>query len=163
MHTIHITVKNPYYYSSPLWGGGFVQRKEADDISFIIDCPGCDGWQECTEDHGTHFPEDCPTPEEECYCDPCEGDEFEFHGVLHTFRWTANDWTVPYPGCVVKANESVDEFVVEIAYIYGPGSYLVEDEWSDYDVYLTAVSMADGSPLPAENEWWDANAIRDEE
>lgn len=164
LHTIHITVTDPYFYNSPCWGGGTIQRKQAEDVSYTIDCPGCDGWQECHKDHDTHDVDACLTPDTEpCICDPNEDDEFDFHGVTHTYRWGAG-WTVPYQGCVIAGSEdTITDFVYETAYTYGPGSYIIEDDWDFYDLYLSVVSMADGSPLPEAGVWWEANAEKPEE
>lgn len=146
-HVLHVEMGTPERYTA---FGGVV--KYDTDYGYSIECPGCNGWQECREEHSVEgydglndgpdgSPEDAPWFEEE---------EFIFHGELHTWHW-GHGWTVAYKGCVVRANESGDD-ANNIALTYGPGDYLVGEDWDDETVYLTALCMADGSPLP-EGGW----------
>lgn len=117
-----------------------------DGEGFTIEClagNGCNGWIECREPHtvgkldATEGPYDCdpdmPWSDEE---------EWEFHGVLHEWRW-GYGWTVPYPGCVVAAQgcDAPDDLweVVDGEHRLKPGRWLVDDDWDDTDCYLTLV------------------------
>lgn len=96
----------------------------------------CDGWWECLEDHEQdgisaadgpwESDEDAPWLEEE---------EWDFHGVTHTWRY-GHGWTVPYPGCVVAVNDDVRDQGWWIAEEHGAGVYAVEDDWDDEFVAL---------------------------
>lgn len=102
----------------------------------------CDGWQECPGNHEQdgisaadgpwEGDEDAPWFEEE---------EWDFHGVAHTWRY-GYGWTVPYPGCVVADNDNVREQGWEIAEEHGAGVYAVEDEWDDDYVTLNYLRPA---------------------
>ena len=132
LHTLHLTVHSI--------GQGY---------EYTISCPGCVGWQECPEYHAPvrcDDPECCLGADDEEDCPNSHEDPHEFHGVSHTYRW-GHGWTVPYPGCVLAAQDLGDD-VYEIARTYGPGDYLVDDDWDDEWATITPVSMADGSPLP---------------
>ena len=144
LHALHITVTDRWTYMRYS-----IQREEV-EYDYTLTCPGCDGWIECHDDH----PRRCDHPECADF-DICDEDESndeieqEFHGALHTYRgW--NGWTLPYKGCVLADKGSLGEIAHDLALEYGSGDYLIDDDWDDTEVYLTAVSMADGSPLRAE-------------
>lgn len=112
------------------------------DYRWDVECLApekCDGWQECLEPHevdgksAASGPYDCD--EDAPWCDE---DEYEFHGVLHTWRW-GNGWTVPFEGCVVSANDSTCDSVYDIAREHGAGRYQVDDDWDDETCYLTVI------------------------
>lgn len=105
-----------------------------------IEClGGCNGWQECGEDkhevpgyEGVNdgpwdSDEDAPWYDEE---------EFEFHGVLHTWNGNGYGWTVPFPGCVVAANDYTEPYGADVR---RDGSWLVEDDWDDTTVSLNVI------------------------
>ena len=148
LHTLRLTVSDVSSYEPP---SGF-SRIEL-DYEYDYTCPGCEGWQECREDHSGFDIEDESSPA----FDVLEGDEIEIHGVNHTYRWSWG-WTTVYPGCVLRDADTGDE-VFEIARVFGPGDYLVEDDWDDGTPYVTPVSMADGSPLPEAG--WAERALKE--
>ena len=111
-------------------------------LKYSIRCPegnGCNGWQECSEDHGAAW-EGPEAPEGKDR--PWAGlDEFEFHGVPHTWR-NSWGWTVPFKGCIVA--ETVEDFG-EFEHL-PPGEYPVEDEWwDDTDCYLDLIDAPAGA------------------
>lgn len=124
-----------------------------------IECRvGCNGWQECREDahtaHGYHGVNDGPYESDED-APWYDEEEFEFHGVVHTWNGHGYGWTVPYEGCVVAANDYDEP--------YGPdtrrdGSWLVADDWNDTDVSLTVVHEVEderaipGTPVRVEGK-----------
>ncbi|QTJ65003.1 hypothetical protein HYG77_04905 [Rhodococcus sp. ZPP] len=135
----------------------FDPELEGADIEFDYDleCPGqphCNGWMECEKPHefdgfdAANGPDDCIDgcgDDEDAPCD-CENlpwsglFEFEFHGVVHTWRH-GYGWTVPYRGCVVLDNDGL-ETADEITIDQPPGRYLVNDDWQDeHHVYLELV------------------------
>lgn len=101
---------------------------------FAVECVEpdlCDGWWECHEKHEVDGlsaeggPWDCDVS------DPwCDEEVFTFHGVEHTWRG-ALGWTVPFPGCVVAAQDCLSDEAWPIARECGEGRYPVEDEWGD--------------------------------
>lgn len=113
-------------------------------LSYRLECPGkphCDGYTECREKHeidGTDAsdgPFECP-PDQPWY----EQEEFEFHGVLHTWHdWCS--WTVPFKGCVVAAasNIGTDWGIPDEIREQPPGRYLIRDEWDEDMVRLEFV------------------------
>jgi hypothetical protein len=127
--------------------------EEYPDYDSTIDCLNpnlCGGYQECTEKHevdgvsASDGPWDCECPgdhgtegNEGVHYPWCDEDEFEFHGILHTYRYGWN-WTVPYRGCVV-ASADVSDDVYDIARTKGPGTYPVDDDWSDESCILNVI------------------------
>lgn len=153
LHTLTLTVTEPpRWYDAGRWGW----QVDMGEWGASITCypGGCNGWQECREEHSVDgytgendgpddSDEDAPWADEE---------EFEFHGVLHEWR-SGWGWTVPFNGCVVSVADSLSDFADNILREYGPGEYLVDDDWGDDSLDdLMAVSMVDGSPLP-EKGW----------
>ncbi|WNM66368.1 hypothetical protein SEA_CULVER_98 [Gordonia phage Culver] len=121
---------------------------EYPSFDWSIECQNvdkCGGWQECTEKHEVdgvtagEGPWDCAegAPWE-------EQEEFEFHGVLHTWHW-GHGWTVPYRGCVVAGSDWICDHAHDIALDHGCGRHEVEDDWDDMDCYLIHVrALASG-------------------
>lgn len=124
---------------------------ELGDYSLSIRCNGCSGWQECDGDHTGFDPEDEDSPAFDRY------EDVEIHGESHEWKW-GHSWTVPYVGCVLAGNDGWQDSAYEILRTYGPGEYAIDEDWDDTDVYIMAVSMADGSPLPEEG-WADRVAV----
>lgn len=137
LHTLTITDATTSSYV-----GSYGRRIEL-EYELSIDCPGCDGWQECSECR------DVPSYDDDSWGDTQDDEEREIHGVWHTWHWGWG-WTTAFPGCVLRAQGNLHEWAWDICAAYGPGSYLVDDDWDDDDglVSLRAVSLADGSPLP---------------
>jgi hypothetical protein len=104
-----------------------------------VECPvGCNGWQECTEDvhkvPGYDGVNDGPYESDED-APWCDEEEYEFHGVLHTWNGNGYGWTIPFNGCVVSANDYSDPYdIPERA-----GKWLVDDDWDDSTVSLTGI------------------------
>lgn len=105
------------------------------EVKWRIECPDgndCDAFTECMDSHkidgrnAADGPwdgdEDAPWSEEE---------EFEFHGVLHTWQGDYG-WTVPFKGCGVATvcDEPPDGMELTI------GRHEVIAEWEDEWVYL---------------------------
>jgi len=93
----------------------------------------CDGWQTCGHEAcrvGSPWGDE--NEAEPWY----EEEEWEFHGILHTFRF-GYDWTVPFDGCVVA--EQVDA-ISDAAHGLPVGEYLVDDEWDDEFCTLTRIT-----------------------
>lgn len=138
-HTLTITLDGPPTRYESRWGS-HVEIP----MRYSITCypGGCNGWQECWEDHTGFDPDDEASPA----FDAISGDEIEIHGVPHEWRdgW---GWTVPYPGCVLAAQD-LGDYAEDIGLEYGPGAYLVDDDWDDGEANISPISMADGSPLP---------------
>lgn len=107
-----------------------------------LDPPSCGGWQECLDPHevdgvsAAEGPYD--SPEDAPWCDE---EEFTFHGVLHEWRY-GYGWTVPFPGCVVAANDHVCDSAYDIGRRHGEGTYVVDDEWDDTYCTLLYVGPA---------------------
>lgn len=105
----------------------------------------CGGWWECLNPHEVDGVSAADGPYDGDETLPwCDEDEFEFHGVLHTWRY-GHGWTVPYDGCVVQTADLGDD-VCEIAREHGPGSYVVDDDWDDTDCRLGFVRPAEPAP-----------------
>lgn len=160
LHTLTLTMEGkPERYLSPF--GYYVT--DLGDYTATIECipGGCLGWIECREEHtvdGYTGPNDGPydSGEDAPWADK---EETEFHGVMHTWR-SGWGWTVPYPGCVLAEQDTSDN-EHDILMEYGPGAYLVdEDWWDETSVTISPVSMADGSPLPEPG--WAARVLADE-
>lgn len=111
------------------------------EFEHSIEClGGCSGWQECQEDKHEvpgydgvndgpyESDEDAPWYDEE---------EYEFHGVLHTWNGSGYGWTVEFPGCVVQANDYGEPYG---ANTQRDGSWLVDDDWDDTYVTLNVVT-----------------------
>lgn len=123
------------------------EQDRKDYYSVSIECPTpeyCAGWEECREPHTSPdgflsaedgpYDTDCGTGETDCV--PwCGRDDFEFHGIEHTWRW-GHGWTVPYDGCIVAAQdiEVPDGIDTE-----RDSRWLIEDDWDDTDCYLVLV------------------------
>ncbi|MBR7191694.1 hypothetical protein [Gordonia sp. SCSIO 19800] len=115
---------------------------EYPSFEYSIECRNvdkCGGWQECREPHEVDGVSAADGPWD---CDddaPWEGlEELEFHGVLHTWHW-GHGWTVPYPGCVVAANDAICDDAHDIALDHGCGRHEVDDDWDDEDCRLIHV------------------------
>jgi hypothetical protein len=149
-HLLTITKSSDWHEDEPYW-----------DWSVTCVAPDrCGGWQECGKKHevdGTSatdgpYDGDCPgghgvSTDRAGHLPWCDEDEFEFHGVWHTWRY-GNGWTVPYPGCVVQTAD-IGEYADDIAREHGEGTYVVDDEWDDTSCYLTFVTRVtspDGGP-----------------
>lgn len=104
-----------------------------------LDCPennGCSGWVECQEDHvidgkTVGDPDD---PEETDEDDPWAGaEEFEIHGVLHTWQG-GYGWCVDIVGCAVTYSDwEAPDHAHDLPY----GNYEVDAEWDEEVVILT--------------------------
>lgn len=119
---------------------------EPPEFESELECPiGCNGWQECREDEHAvpgydgenagpwESDEDAPWYDEE---------EFEFHGVVHTWNGNGYGWTVPYDGCVVAGNDWQ-------ASLYFPdreGKWLMDDEWDDTVTLTDVCELDDKTP-----------------
>lgn len=130
-----------------------VDQGEIVDYNTTLTCfpGGCEGWQECREGHKVEgYDEDANVGPYDCAEEApwADKDEFVFHGVMHEWRYGWG-WTVPFQGCVLAVNDFSDG-AYDIMVAFGPGEYLIEDEWDDTEVWIYALSMADGSPLPEE-------------
>ena len=131
LHTLTIGTPSDIFE----YNGRYGYQIELGDYEWNLECPGCNGWQECPEDH--------PISEEEEL-----DDVHEFHGVLHTYRHS-HGWTVAYPGCVALDQDNLGDFVRETLLTYGPGTYLVNDDWDDTECYFELVPR-EGQELPPE-------------
>lgn len=105
---------------------------------------GCGGWEDCTEDHepgGDFGPYDA---EEGA---PWEGkDEFEFHGVVHTWRgWWG--WTIPYEGCILRISSPELPDGIDTT---RDSSWIVVDDWEGEDYYLILDREVEKSARPVQ-------------
>lgn len=117
------------------------------DFSYTVECPGqpaCNGWTECDEPHAVDGKDANDGPYEDCdEGDPwCDTDEFDFHGVTHTWQY-GHGWTVPYVGCVVRAYPYLREIADDLLCESPPGRYQVRDYWDDEDMELRVVEPAE--------------------
>lgn len=107
----------------------------------------CGGWEECPEAHEVDgvSAEDGP---DECPEDVAWFDEptFTFHGVEHEWRYS-HGWTVPFPGCVVAANDYICDDAHDIGVTHGEGTHVVDDEWDEYYCSLIYVSTQPDSRI----------------
>lgn len=122
--------------------GELVFPEHVDSHDHDIVCPegnGCSGWVGCSEPHlvdgksADDGPYDCDESA------PYWGkDEFEFHGVLHTWR-SGYGWTMPFTGkCIVNW---VGRYDLPTGYEDLPiGEHEVEDDWGDESCYLQLVA-----------------------
>lgn len=97
----------------------------------------CNGWVECREPHEVDGVDASVGPYD---CDRdapwLDEDQFDFHGVEHTWQWGPG-WTVPFDGCCVA--EWGGEAASELAHEVGLGDWSVDDEWDDGYCYLSVV------------------------
>lgn len=125
-----------------------VKEIDADDpeeFTYRIECQiagSCGGWLECNEPPES----DCRIADDphDCADDAlwCGRDEFEFHGVVHTWH-DGYGWTVPFEGCIVAwADWDAPDEVEALP----PGRYQVDDEWEDMSLYLDYVGPEEVSP-----------------
>ena len=110
-------------------------------------CPGpdhCVGSVDCDQPHDVPGWGTADDPYDAPEGAPWEGyDEFEFHGVEH--KWVEwHGWTVPYPGCVVAANDAICDDAHDIALDHGCGRHEVDDDWDDMDCSLIHVKALGG-------------------
>ncbi len=141
--------------------GEFVFPEHVDSRDYGTKClveNGCGGWIECREPHEVDgkkadcgpYDCDCPDGQPSClseteadYAPWCDREEFEFHGVVHTWRY-GYGWTVPYKGCIVAWGD----YELPGCYEDLPrGEYQVEDDWEDTGCYLQLVACQ----LPADH------------
>ena len=141
-HHLTIVKGDDWFEDQPDWDGSITCLAPAK----------CGGWWECGETHGVNgtsagdgpYGADCPgcivpLGADEAHLPWCDEDEFEFHGVLHTWRY-GYGWTVPYDGCVVQAADDVCDAVYDIGQEHGEGTYFVDDEWDDTSCSLVFAS-----------------------
>ena len=130
-HRLVLTcAEKPYRYSTL----GY-HRIELGEYESAVVCPGpkyCHGWQECDGDHTGYDPEDEESPAFDQY------EDVEIHGVLHEWK-CGHNWTVPYKGCVLEGRAwPWGDNVHDILMTYGPGEYVIDEDWDDTDVFVTA-------------------------
>lgn len=140
----HIIIKSP-------------DSVDAGYFRYQVECPGrpeCDGWQECREPHlsdgwdandeygnPNDCPEDAPWFDEEV---------FDFHGVAHTWQGGFG-WTVPFEGCVVRANlNACVDIAEDLLWDLPAGRYPVEDHWDEGE--LEALTLAKPAAIPCRDE-----------
>lgn len=125
------------------------EQDRRDAYQATIQCTvegGCGGWQACDALHeanglsaeGGPYETVCSCAETEsttCSTPWCGHDEFEFHGVEHTWRWSWG-WTVPYEGCPVAASDAELPDGIDTE---RDGRWLVDDDWDDTSCYLVLV------------------------
>ncbi len=112
------------------------------DMVDELECPiGCNGWSECNKAHEVPGYDGVNDGPWDSYEDApwYDQEEFEFHGVVHTWSGNGYGWTVPYNGCVVAGNDWSDPYGVPDR----PGKWLVDDDWDDTTVSLTKVCELD--------------------
>lgn len=137
-HVLTVTKGEDWFEDQPDWRG-------------TITClapGGCGGWWECDEPHEVGGVSAGAGPYG-CADDApwLDQDEFEFHGVLHTWRYGAG-WTVPFEGCVVQTADVCDA-VYDIGQDHGEGTFVVDDDWGDPgDCTLHYVRPATAEELP---------------
>ena len=102
----------------------------------------CGGFQECPESHQIDGEPVNDGPWESDESAPWyEQDYFTFHGVEHEWHYGWN-WTVPFEGCVVKANAE-DQPIWPMR----TGRWQVDDEW-DSGEFVTLHVLSEISPSP---------------
>lgn len=132
-HVLTVTKGEDWFPDQPDWSGSIT----------CLNVAQCNGWWECGKPHEVGgvsaadgpYENDCSgehgvSTDRAGHLPWCDEDEFEFHGVLHTWRW-GYGWTVPYPGCVVQTSDAISDAAYDIGQQYGEGDYLVDDEWDD--------------------------------
>lgn len=133
--TAHIVRRSPQYMFDVLYPGEPMEYEDS------LECPvGCHGWQECADDHvvpGYDGVNDGPYDSDED-APWYDQEEFEFHGVLHTWNGMGYGWTVDYEGCVVAGNDWSDLSLPD-----REGVWLVDDDWDDHTVTLSEVCELD--------------------
>lgn len=150
-HTLTITHAGPVTRTVPPGDYGYY-RIDLGEWDWTLACPHPDGhgWIECCEDHDGYDPEILDSPDED--------EEVIIHGAVH--YWRLSFWAVDYDGCCILDFGATHDHASDILTEYGPGSYLVVDDWDDEGLAsLDAVSLADGSPLP-EPGWSEREVAR---
>lgn len=159
-HMLVITLD--HIEQAKLDAGEYVFPEHVDSRSYGTKCMatnGCGGWIECRESHEVDGkkadcgPYDCDCGGEDgpsClgeteadYAPWYDREEFEFHGVEHTWRY-GHGWTVPYTGCIVAWG---DYELPDGSEDLPRGEYQVDDDWDDTDCYLLLVA----SQLPPDH------------
>lgn len=137
----HILVVEPDSHAPTM------QPHHPDERQWSIECPhdnGCSGWLECKEPHEVEGHGSAAEGPEDATADKpwADAEEFEFHGVMHTWKPYEHGWTVPYPGCVVAGSDwaSPPDGWDELPY----GRYPIEDDWDDTTVVLDFVHPIPG-------------------
>lgn len=102
-------------------------------VCFIVcsDPSDCPGWQECDKNHQGYDPEDEDSPVYDQY------EDVMIHGELHNWHDGGFGWTVEYDGCPVQGNPFLD--TPDGIPLDRHGTYLLDDDWDDADLYLTLV------------------------
>ena len=153
-HILVVSAEGPHR-----WSGQFRDHLDVENYDWTLFCPGsshCSGWQECTGDHTGYDPDDLDS----VACDKYD-EEVVIHGVAHEWKYGWG-WTVPYVGCPVQASGTLGDDAHEILMTYGPGAYLVDDEWyDDTEVRLLATGLVGGLWLPPTG--WIARAVAERE
>lgn len=132
--------------------GFLVLPEHQDNRTWSIRCEdpeNCDGWQECFESHvcehgrdasrgydeDSESPGICPGGGPDDACDCWAGlEDFEFHGIMHTYRW-GYGWTIKYPGCVVAAARDFTD-APDYWESKPRGEYEIRDDWDDEQLTL---------------------------
>ena len=154
-HVLVVTEDRPLGSDGQPFIGPLEQGR--DWLKWTIECldpDQCDGWEECHDLHPFTPCDDCQFTEciEDQECDAMDtGDEREFHGETHEWRW-GYGWTVQFPGCVVSENLYEADDAGDIAVTVGPGRWLVDDDWSDTDMYLILIGPASTQKESATDE-----------
>ncbi|SHQ46844.1 hypothetical protein [Mycobacteroides abscessus] len=147
--------RNHPWRKSPIEPGEHIYPEDPEQRDHTLICPslqGCDGWIECLEPHEVDGRSAASGPYRSQDSDPWfRRDEYEFHGVLHTWQSECSGWSVPFDGCI--ANHSGYELPDDIQDV-PIGEYEVEDVWSDghctleftTDPPTPATTHLDGAP-----------------
>lgn len=104
----------------------------------------CGGFQECPDEHQVAGVSAADGPDADESAPWFDEEEFEFHGVMHEWRYGFG-WTVPFDGCVVSdaLNWNCDS-AADIADRHGAGVHVVDDEWDDSSCTLIWVKTVEG-------------------
>ena len=159
-----LVIEHDGYLPGPVHPDQCIYPEHPDERSYTIVCidpQRCVGWSECSEPHeidgssASCGPYQCDRPDDQPSClgdEPDEGlrprppwydqEEFEFHGVVHTWRlgW---GWTVPYQGCIVVDAErpsGADDTPI--------GVWEIDEEW--FDESSCYLEFTTSPPTPAE-------------
>ncbi|WP_280389285.1 hypothetical protein [Nocardia wallacei] len=113
---------------------------KSDDGTITVECPppGTCGFIRCDEPHKADgFDADDGGPYD-CSPDaPYEGmEEFEFHGIEHTWIDHLDGWSVPYTGCVVRDHFGMPTEAEDLLGGMPPGRYPVRDHWDEDEMRL---------------------------
>lgn len=120
-HLLTVTKSDDWFPDQPAWDGAIT----------CLSPTTCNGWWECHEPHEVDGKSAASGPYDCDDSDPwCDEDEYEFHGVQHTWHY-GSGWTVPYEGCVVQTVDTISDSAYEIGQAHGEGTYQVDDEWGD--------------------------------